>query len=140
MNRDNLPPFKKNDWCFSNFELCQIVEMEDGHISSVTTGSIRKSGWYLDDSCFPLDIRIKNISDTVHYYYKKLHELNRVNLNYPDIVRWLEAKWADLCRHKDDDKFIQKGYDEIQKFYRDIETSVSSIQEVQVNGISLIRR
>lgn len=131
--------FKVNDWCFCEYELQQIIEIEEGRITSVTTGMCRLSGYDLSDMCFPLDIRIKNISDTVAYYMKKLHEVKHLNLNYPDLNRAFISRWVDLCKVKDDDKALQIGYDNLSAFYQSIIDKVSQVKNEYVEGVQLFR-
>lgn len=90
--------FKEGDWCFSNYELCQVVRMKGIEVVEVSTGIISRSGHYLTESCFHLDMAIKNISDNFAYWANKLHGVKGVNLNYPDIIRSLNQDGLRLAK------------------------------------------
>jgi hypothetical protein len=62
-----MEKFKKGDWCFCEFKLQQIMEMNGTKITEVSDGYVRHSGSDLSNRCFPLDSNIKTISDNVLY-------------------------------------------------------------------------
>jgi len=130
---------KVGDWCFSNFELCQVKRISDGRVTEVSTGIISRSGHDLTESCFPLEMKIKRISGSVEYWYKKLHELHHLNLNYPDIVRSLEERWIEMCHAKDDDKAVSAMYENLQSFCRQIIEMANSMKDKRVEGIAIMR-
>jgi len=132
--------FKEGDWCFSNFELCQIQKMDGDEVEEVSTGVIRRTGWYLTDSCFHLDMKIKNISDTFSYWHDRLHAVKSVNLNYPDIMRSLESRWEDACNKANNVKYTEEVYNNLSRFCNSIIQKAEDLQEESVEGISLIRR
>lgn len=132
--------WKVNDWCFSNFELCQIREMNGNVITEVSDGAISRSGRNLNDCCFPLDMKIKRISDSVYYWYRKLHDIQGVNLNYPDIVRHLEGKWIVMCENIDNEKLVKELYESLSEFCRSVIAKAQSMRYESVEGISIIRR
>jgi hypothetical protein len=105
--------FEKGDWCFCEFKLQQILEVDGDKVREVSDGSFRLSSSDLSDRCYPLDLKVKRISDSVSYYRDKLHEIKSLNLNYPDLNRELIGRWCEMCNVRNDDKMLQKKYDEL---------------------------
>lgn len=132
--------FQVGDWCFCEYKLQQIMEMEGDQVTSVSDGRFRHSGSSLNDRCFPLDLRVKNISDTVAAYMDDLHRERSVNLNYPDLNRELIRRWAALCQVKDDDEALRAGYDSLSAFMRSVRESIQKVKYEQVEGVSLFIR
>jgi len=68
--------WKIGDWCYCDFSLQQIIdviEYDDGNvITQVNDGWFNKSGSFLNDCCFPLDMKIKLISEKYQKYEKLL--------------------------------------------------------------------
>ena len=68
----------KNEWCFFEFKLCQIQEVEEGRVTSVSDGSFNTSGRSLGDRCVPLTLRFANLSDRADYWSSQWHRRCRV--------------------------------------------------------------
>lgn len=134
-----MTQWKVGDWCFSNFELCQIKEMKGDKITSVSDGQINRSGFSLNYCCFPLDMKIKRISDAVKYWYDRLHALNGISLNYPDIVRHLESVWVSMCESKGNDTVVNEMNDLLKEFCLTIIQKVETIRRESTNGIQIFR-
>ena len=136
--------YKVGDWCFHNFELVQILEMEEGNITEVSTGVIRTSSSSLNDRCFPLDLGIKNISSTTKYWYDKLHSSDNRSLNYPDIVRELERLWAGVCdiyiKEGKESSRLEEANSKIAIFAKKIIEQVENTRDIYVEGVRIFSR
>lgn len=134
------PKFKEGDWVFCEFILQQIQETEDNRITSVSDGSFRLGSNDLSGRCFPLDMKIKRISDGVKYWSGEFNKLKNNALNYPDLNRELIRRWVDMCEFKDDDKKLKELYDKLDVFARAILDKVNSLRFEEVEGVALFRR
>lgn len=130
--------FKVGDWCFCEFELQVIERIENSNIRQVSTGFGSLSSSSLDDRCFPLTKENKLISDEFEYFSKKLHEI-KVNINMPDIHRWLVEEWVRTCARGTDKDFVGSQYKKLNNFYQDILRGVRDLANVSVDGVRVIR-
>ena len=96
--------FKQGDWCFYKFKLVQILDVVENRITSVSDGSIISDGYDLSSECYPLDMKVKQISDTVNSWYNDFHREGNNAINYPDLTRELVRRWVEMCEFRDDDK------------------------------------
>jgi hypothetical protein len=133
------PIWKENDWCFCEFTLRQITEVKQGIIKSVTDGNFCLGSSDLNDRCYPLDIRIKRVSDSVNYWSNKIHKLNNKGLNYPDINRKLISIWVDMCESIENENHLKEEYENLDNFGRDIINTVSKLENQNVHGVKLFR-
>lgn len=131
--------WKVNDWCFCEFKLQQITEVEEGRVTSVSDGRFSLGSYDLSDRCYPLDLSIKRVSDSVAYYSDKFHKLNIPGFNYPDFNRELISRWVNLCDHVKDNDTIKKLYDELQEFCNNIERTINNQRDVSIAGFNLYR-
>lgn len=107
----DLNKVKVEDWCFCDFKLVQIKAIsEDAGIHDISDGHFRMGGRHLEERCFALDLGIKNITDYYHFYYREIHNITKhlSFVNFPDIVRYLEAEWQDCCEHFTDSDYVNK--------------------------------
>jgi len=89
-----------------------------------------------DLKCFPLNMRIKTISNEVKYWYDKLGDV-KSNLNYPRFSDELENRWIKMCENKDDEVIIQELYDSLSDFCNEVIKKAND--NVEVNGIKIFR-
>lgn len=132
--------FKKGDWCFCEYKLQQIKEMKDGQISEVSDGMFSTGSRSLNDRCFPVDLKIKRISDEFQHYSDMLHAEKSFNLNYPDIHRYLVAQWAAACEAIADYKKVEAIMEEVEQFRRGISDILSDIRYKNIQGVLIFRR
>lgn len=111
--------FKKGDWCFCEFRLQQITNIEEDRITEVSDFMCRMYGYDISDRCFPLDLVIKGCSDKVYYLWEEFLELKN-GLNYPYLHRELVRRWVEMCKNKDDKKKLKELYDDLDKFGKNI--------------------
>lgn len=130
--------WKKGDWCFCEFVLQQIKEMNGEDITSVTDGFFNLGSSSLNDRCFPVELDIKVKSDNVKYWNDEFHKLKNNSLNYPDLNRELISRWVALCIETDEKK-LQKLYDSLSKFGSDVLRSVYRLNNESVDGVRLFR-
>lgn len=133
-----MKKWKVGDWCFCQFKLMQIVEMEGDVVTSVTDGSFRLSSSSLNNVCFELNLRNKNISDTVAYYSDKVHQLKHNALNHPDINRELIKRWVEMCL-TNGERELKEMYESIGRFYQQIHSYVDTERYKTIEGVSIIR-
>ena len=131
--------FKKGDWCFCEFKLQQIQETQDNRITCVSDGMFSLSSNDLSNKCFPLDMKIKQISDTVDYWSNAFHNLNNNSLNYPDLNRALISKWIEMCENKENENLLKELYLQLNKFGKDVTTKVKNLSYEEIDGINLFR-
>lgn len=132
--------FKENDWVFCNFKLQQIKTIKDGRIRNVTDGDFIYGGFDLSNECFPVETKVKEISDFVNSLYNKLHAIKFNALNYPDIVRELESKWVDMCNNRDNTEVCNQLSNNLSVFVNTVLDEVNKVKQIEINGIKLIRR
>lgn len=134
--------FKKGDWMFAKMELQQIKKLDEEGYITISNGQFQTSSSEFD--MYPLEMGIKRISDYFKYYYDKLYsdELKPNSLNYPDIGRHFNSKWAEACEaylSNDTDK-SDKLCEEIANFYRQVFEKLRDMKWVEVDGVSILRK
>lgn len=132
--------FQKGDWCFCEFRLQQIMNVDGNRITEVSDGIMIMLSNDLSDRCFPLDLSIKICSDNVAYWSKRFHELNNNSLNYPDLKRELINRWIVMCENKDDKDKLQELYDSLSKFGNAVIKRVNELKHEEIDGVALFRR
>ena len=134
------PKFKVGEWCFCEFKLQQVKETKSDNITSVSDGIIVMSGSDLSDRCYPVEMGIKRISDSVSFWSKIFHELNCPSLNHPDLNRELIKRWVEMCEAVNDQPKLEKLYTGLEKFGKLIQERVREIGYEEVEGVKLFRR
>lgn len=129
---------KESDWCFCEFKLSQIKRVETNGIVEVSDGHFTMSG-QLADRCFPLDMRVKTISDSVKYWSDEIHNLKNNALNYPDIHQELIKYWVEMCESRNDDNRLKFLYDKLDKFGTALKQRIHDLQYEEVEGVRLFR-
>jgi len=132
--------FNKGEWCFYDFELCQVTEVEENRITEVQDGIATHSGSDLSETCYPLEMSVKRISDSVAYWSDKFHELKNNALNHPDLHRELIEMWVELCENRDNEARLRKLYDKLNDFGRSVLQRVHELSLEEVGGVYLFRR
>lgn len=132
--------FKQGEWCFCEFALQQVMETEDNRITGVSDGMVRHSGYDLSDICYPLEMKVKQISDTVAYWSKEFHALKNNALNHPDLNRELIRRWIELCDNRENENRLKELYDKLSEFGNSVVRRVRDLNFEEVEGISLLRR
>lgn len=131
--------FKKGEWCFCEFKLQQIIETEENRITGVSTGVIRLGSSDLSDRCYPLEMKVKQISDTVAYWSTQFHALKNNALNHPDLNRELVCRWVELCDNRKDENRLKELYEKLSDFGNAVTRKVKDLDYEEVEGISLFR-
>lgn len=134
------PKFEVGEWCFCEFKLQQIKSTKDNRITGVTDGMFELGGRDLTDRCFPMDLKIKRISDTVAYWSDRFHKLNAPGLNYPDLNRHLISAWVDMCEVKDDADKIKELNEALANFAMKIIQRVGDLRYETIDGLKLFRQ
>ena len=132
--------FKKEDWCFCEFKLQQIMETEENRITGVSDGMFRLESSDLSDRCYPLEMKVKQISDTVAYWSTEFHRLKNNSLNHPDLNRELIRRWVELCDNREDENRLKELYDKLSEFGNSVLRKVRDLNFAEVEGVSLFRR
>jgi hypothetical protein len=130
--------FKKGDWCFCEFKLQQIVRVDESRITEVSDGNFSLSSYDLSDKCYPLDLSVKRISDTVAYFSDELHK-TKLNLNFPDLNREWVRRWCEMCDVRKDTEKLRKMYKDLEDFYTAILGRVTTLKTEEVSGVRLFR-
>lgn len=132
--------FKQGEWCFCEFKLQQIMKTEENRITGVSDGMFRLGSRDLSDRCYPLELEVKRISDTVAYWSTKFHELKNNALNHPDLNRELIRRWVELCDHRNDENRLKELYDKLSEFGNSVLRKVQDLNFEEAEGVSLFRR
>jgi len=132
--------FKQGEWCFCEFKLQQVMETEENRITGVSDGMFRLCSNDLSDRCYPLELDVKQISDTVAYWSTKFHELKNNALNHPDLNRELIRRWVELCDNRKDKNRLKELYDKLSKFGNSVLRKVQDLDFKEVEGIHLFRK
>jgi hypothetical protein len=130
--------FKEGDWCFCEFELKQIVVMDGNCITSVTNGFIRSSSLDLSDRCYPLDLKVKTISDSVKYWSDKFHKI-KLNINHPDLNRELINRWTDICDARFNEEKCKALMQSLDEFGKSIVEACEDLKCKEIAGVKLFR-
>lgn len=133
---------KANEWVYHEFTLGQVIQ-ESGRFE-FSDGVIRHA-YDVRTRCFPLTMRIKNISEEYERWNKKLHEIPLNGLNFPDIHAWMVDHWTETCKYVEsgDDKdaeYYRARYSEVREFCKQIEEACLDFGNREVMGIKLGRR
>ena len=132
--------WKVGDWCFYQFDLKQISEVEGGVVTSVRDKYFSTSANNLNNDIFPISFNIEDISRQYKDVYDRIYTAgNRMNLNFPDIVRWLSSEWTDCARKCDDNDYISIKLAILDKFSDGVIERINSFKKSEVNGIKLFR-
>ena len=131
--------FKQGEWCFCEFALQQVMETEGNRITAVSDGIFRQDGHDLSDRCYPLEMKVKQISDTVAYWSKEFHALKNNALNHPDLNRELIRRWVELCDNRENEKRLKELYDKLSEFGNSVIRRVRDLKFEEVEGVSLFR-
>lgn len=134
------PKFEVGEWCFCEFKLQQIKSTKEDRITGVTDSMFELGGNDLTDRCFPLDLKIKRISDTVAYWSDSFHKLNAPGLNYPDLNRYLISAWVDMCEAKDDDTKLKELNEALGEFGRKVLQRIDDLRYETIEGLKLFRQ
>jgi hypothetical protein len=136
--------FKVGDWCFCEFTLQQIKEMEDDDITRVSDGTCSHSGNSLNHECFPLTMDNKNISGCFETYMQKIRDLPLRHINMPDIYSQMVILWSSACRYMEESGAPEREkWENIDKtiliFWNDIEQKAKDAMGVKLKcGIPLL--
>lgn len=134
--------FKEGDWVIQNYEIKQIIRMENGAVREVSCGAFSTSSLDMTDSVRPLTLRNKRYAESIRYYYNELRNLPGSNaLNWPDINR----HFSQLCLDAIDNPKIKYAEGEMnlsireaQEFFIKTRDALEGVQSV--DGIRLFRR
>lgn len=131
--------FSKDDWCFFEFKLVQVREVKDGCVQSVVDGKFQHSGLDLSDRCYPMELSIKAISDSVAFYYDELHKIKSLNLNYPDLNREYIRRWVELCDNRKDECKMKRLWESLRNFHQGIIETVNQTKQTEIEGVQIFR-
>jgi hypothetical protein len=131
--------FKKGDWCFHEFQLKKIKEAEGGNVKSVTDGFFETSSNSLNDTCFPMTLEIKVVSDEFAFWEKRLRDEAKEIRNWPDLHRELVSRWAITCHMADDNEHVEEKFRELADFCNTILRKCRDIGHEEVEGIRIFK-
>lgn len=134
---ERTPGINEGDWCFFRMELCLVKRIDKNWVELSNGYTVSSCGHYAKDECFPLDLSIKVISKTFKNYSNRLHEVKHVNLNYPDIMRYIEQEYKTQCENYLAGRAVT--YEGIAQFYDEIIEQTRVFRKEFVNGIKIIR-
>lgn len=109
-----IKQWKEGDWCFYDYKLYQILEVKsDGSVRTISDGIFILSSSDFSDSCFPLNMENKRISDTFTYLYEKLRrETNGIKLNHANVQRYCIQQWLNAIKNKKSSYSIIRNFED----------------------------
>lgn len=128
-----------DSWCFFEFELFQIKEMEDDRVTEITNGYTTGGSFDFSDRIKPLTLPYKIASEEVHAVSRRLHKEGPRGLNFPDIHRYLVDIWLRLCDAYDvnlQGNHIRAIYDELYEFQH---AALNVGKDTVSHGVQLIK-
>ena len=131
--------FKKGEWCFYDFELCQVTQTEENRITEVSSGVICYRGFDLSEECYPLEMSVKQISDSVAYLENEFSSLKNRSVNHMDLHRELLRRWIELCKNRNDEDHLTVLQNRLQEFGLSFLQKVHELDYEMVDGIRLSR-
>ncbi len=135
----NKPKFKKGEWCFCEFILQQVKETEGDRITEVSDGYFSHGGRDLSDRCYPMEMRVKIISDDVNYWHNQFHALKHNSLNHPDLNRKLIDMWVDMCENRNNQEKLSELYEKLNAFGQSVVNKVQEIKSETTEGVRIFR-
>jgi hypothetical protein len=133
------PKFKKGEWCFCEFTLKQVTETNGNRITTVSDGYFSHGSYDMSDRCYPMEMKVKVISDDVNYWHNQFHQLKHNSLNHPDLNRALIEMWVDMCENRNDEEKLKKLYEKLNTFGQDVVNRVQNIKDEIVGNVKLFR-
>ena len=130
--------FKIGDWVYSDYELCQVKEMEGEKVYSVTTGFINTTGFNMNESIYPIALDIKVISEGVQSCSKRLHAI-KLNINHPDLHRELVRRWHELIEWRDHQTKSKTLWDSLYEWVNKIERKCNDLKYDEIDGVKIFR-
>jgi len=130
--------FNVGDWCYYDFDLKQVVRIEDGRVYEVTDGYFNHGG-DINDHCFPIDLQVKVISNDVEYWYKEFHKINNNGLNIHGLIDRLTEIWVEMCENKDNKQKLSELYDKLNNFGDQVVRKVRDISFENVDDVKLYK-
>ena len=131
------PQWKQGDWCFHEFNLCEVTKCQNGVITELSDGFFCMSGTNLNYGTFPLSKSTKVVSEAFAKLHDRLHALKAGALNHPDFKRYLVQKWVDCF---DADRTVEQCHElqrEAAAFVARIEEHVHGLNNVVVDGVRI---
>lgn len=130
--------WKTGDWCYCEHKLVQIKEMQGTNIVSISDGFSESYSSDWNDSCFPMTMKVKQISDAFENCYMQLNnQLGKLggNYNFPDFHRYSVSLWRRAITQPDKDwiKIFEKWCD-------DVIEKAASLKDLKIDGIPLMRQ
>ncbi len=135
----NKPKFKKGDWCFCEFKLQQVIETNEDRITSVSDGYFNHGSSDLSDRCYPMEMRVKIISDDVNYWHNQFHQLKHNSLNHPDLNWKLIEMWIEMCENRNDKEKLSELYEKLNAFGQSVVNKVQEIKSETTEGVRIFR-
>jgi hypothetical protein len=131
--------FNVGDWAYHDAELMQVRKIdEDGQPIEMSDGVFSTCGWPL--FAVPLTMSNKLISGEFSSVRKKMHEIDLVHLNYPDITSKLDDLWRDALAAYDPAGDNRDLYAKLHEFRRGVLDAVGDASRVDVMGVRIFRR
>jgi len=131
--------FKVGDEIYEEFKLKEIREVRDGIIWSLHDKYFISSGNYSPSQCFPVEDKVKSLSETFENWSHELHQLN-AQLNYPKIRGYLNNRWIDACDARTDDEKCFNIMQSVSAFIETIKYHVESQKQIVVHGVNIFGR
>ena len=132
--------YKVGDWVFCEFKLQQIREINESFVS-VTDGmfEMSMSKYHFDSNSFPLEMRIKRISDAFLAHAERVHkEVIHNGVNYRAIYDRMIEKWVIACQYEDENQ-SRRVTGEMVQFCDEVIKKVQEVRGMDFYGFKLFR-
>jgi hypothetical protein len=132
--------FKVGDWCFYEFELHQIKEMDGAMVISVSNGnSTRFSNVDLTKDCFPLTIPIKLVSEEAMDRLNTISQAGGNRVNYPDLHTKVVSIWSEICNNIDNNEIAGRHKSELSQFTKVVIEEINKTKNTTVFGVEIYK-
>lgn len=139
------------DWCYCEYELCEIVKIVNGRVEDITDGYARKCCQDWREEIFEVSMDVKMISEEYRKTSDEIHKIG-CGLNMPDIHRWLVSHWKETCetvlsfKHKKatpkqmeaESDYLSSRYRDLHSFKDDLDKATSP--RMTTHGVCIFNR
>lgn len=147
MKQTDMVKYEEGEWCIHEFNVSQIkkVDKETGWVD--VSDGLFSYGTTKPSDCVPLTLRNLSIAKCFESVRSRIHEeYSIIDLNFPDIHRWLVQHWIDTTEALNDEDITDlktnEHWNKLRQFEQDIKDGVRNSKDKRIGdtGISLFRR
>lgn len=131
---------KVGDWIFHEFKLKVVEDINSsGEINSVSDGYFITGGAIGNHLCFPLNKRVKDISERFDRLYNRIYSEGERLLSFPSIHNLFVNMWVEMCNEKDDDEKYIKNIEVIEKIAQEIIDNIKDVRNIRIKNVQIFK-